>query len=277
MLVLSNSMCKSASSVLFWYTRQLVEKLLSANAQQKLVELTASGELPGVNEFVNPVTPKVLDRLVRLADEFGPTVVKTHTPPTPYLQALIEQGIVKVTFCFRDPRDMILSAIDHRRRSENDGKPVFTEFTTVLESLDTARWWCQMACDWIQSELPLLFRYDSIVKRPGHQIRRIGDYLELFVEDEVIDQILTSEQQSRRIGNNEFNRGQLVRYPLEMTRTETEACNRELGDLIERLGFFVNNSFESSSHHLSAKEHFRRLRNLAKKLILTHRLKSRAA
>ena len=262
---------------MFWYTRQLVEKLLSANAQQKLVELTASGELPGINEFVNPLTPKVLDRLVRLADAFGPTVVKTHTPPTPYLQALIEQGKVKVTFCFRDPRDMILSAIDHRRRSENDEKPVFTEFTTVLESLDTARWWCQMACDWIQSELPLLFRYDSIVKRPGDQIRRLGDYLELFVEDEIIDQILTSEQQSRRIGNNEFNRGQLVRYPLEMTRTETEACNRELGDLIERLGFFVNNSFESSNYHSSAKEHLRRLRNLAKKLILTHRLKRRAA
>jgi hypothetical protein len=204
-------------------------------------------------------------------------VVKTHTPPTPYLQSLIEQGNVKITFCFRDPRDMILSAIDHRRRSENDEKPVFTEFTTVLESLDTARWWCQMACDWIQSELPLLFRYDAIVKYPGDQLRRLGDYLDLVVEDEIIDQILTAEQQSRKVGNNEFNRGQLLRYPREMTRTEIKACNRELGDLIERLGFFVNNSFETTLHHTSANEQLGRLRNLAKKLILTHRLKRRAA
>ena len=241
MLVLCNSMCKSASSVLFWYTRELVAAQLENSAQKELRRLTDIGELPGRSEFVYPVTDEVFERLLQVSRTHGPLVVKTHNLLTDRLRVAISNDEAKTIFSYRDPRDMILSAIDHRRRTiESNKRLAFEEFTSVKESIRPAVWWCRMACDWVESRLPLRIAYSEVVKHPAEQIAKVAKLLDLDVDESMIQSLLECENKNRATGNNEFNKGDLIRYPNEMTPEEIFMCDRQLGAYIRRLGFFVN-------------------------------------
>ena len=254
-------MCKSASSVLFWYTRQLVSAQFGDTAQKELRELTASGKIQGVGEFVNPVTDDVLESLLQLSREQGPLVVKAHCLLTDRIRAAIAGEGVKVVFSYRDPRDMILSAIDHHRRSvETSNRQVFREFTKVKDSIEPAKWWCEMACEWVDSQLPLPLTYSEIVARPAAQIKRVAEFLGVETTAEFIDSLIAKENESRATGKNEFNKGDLVRYKNEMTPEEIFMCDRELGKYILGLGYDVDPA------HLEPRKPFasRQLRNLKK-------------
>lgn len=254
-------MCKSASSVLFWYTRQLVAAKLGDSAQKELRRLTECGQIPGVYEFVNPVTDDVFDRLLQVSREHGPLVVKAHCLLSDRLRAAISDGEAKVLFSYRDPRDMILSAIDHRRRSiEANRRLAFENFIDVKSSIRPAVWWCKMACDWVESGLPLTMQYSEIVTQPAGQISKIAKLLELDANSEWIQSLLERENANRASGKNEFNKGDLVRYPEEMTPEEIFLCDRRLAKYIQRLGFFVNPA------HLEPRKPFarRQLRKLKK-------------
>ncbi len=240
MLIISNAMGKSASSVMFWYTVQLLQAARPDTNPRAVSELTQRGELPGIDGFVYPLDDKTVRRLLQLVEASGPVVVKTHYSLTPLLESLLRENVVKATFCFRDPRDMILSAIDHYRQTKAAGKPQFNQFTSVIDSLDVAaKWWCHLSCEWVESGLACLLRYEDIVIDPLNQVMRVRDHLGLTVDDAVIHAMLAREQFIRKVGINCFNRGELIRYPKEMSLSELKACNQVLGDYIARLGYPV--------------------------------------
>lgn len=262
---------------MFWYTRQLVACGHSSGAQLELRGLTASGEVPGVNEFVNPMTDEAVDRLLEISKKHGPVAVKAHTPLTDRLRRGIEDNKIKTIFSYRDPRDMILSAIDHNERCVATGLPhVFKEFTNVRDSIRPAVWWCKMTCQWVESGLPLLIKYDEIVRWPGQQISKVAKLLEVEASPDEIAALLAQEKKNRAVGKNEFNQANLLRYPTEMMLQEIQACNQRLGDYIKRLGYHIDPS------HLKPKKPFtsrqlRRLKKFARRLPLVKSKKKPAA
>ena len=241
MLIFSNSMCKSASTLIWWYTEKLVYAAHPKNGAKALRELTSSGEIKGSNAYMDhPVTEEKIDRLIELAKNEGPTVVKVHCYLTPYLKQVLESGDAVATFCYRDPRDMILSAMDHRVRAAKEGREVFEKFTTVKESLDEASYWCRMSCTWYESQLAELFQYVDTVSRPIWQMRRLGKFLNFDVSDELIEQVQADESKHKSVGWCEFNKGDLSRYHNEMQSHEIELCNQYLGKFIRQLGFEID-------------------------------------
>ena len=245
MLIFSNSMCKSASTVIWWYSQQLIYNAHKKNGREALRNMVDSGEIEGTGGFVkHPVNEAKVDRLLTLAKQHGPTVVKVHCTLDPYLQQVLEQGDAVATFCYRDPRDMILSAIDHRKRAAENGRQVFENFTTVEESIEHSKYWCRLACRWVESDLAKLFQYVETVSNPIGQIRRLADYFNLEVNDELINKITRKEENQKKVGWCEFNRGDLSRYQHEMLPHEIERCNLELGKFIRRLGFEVESTNE---------------------------------
>ena len=133
MLIFSNSMCKSASTVIWWYSEQLIYHAHQKNGRKALHELTSAEDFGGEGSYVDyPVSDEKIDKLIALAKNNGPVVVKVHCGLTPYMKSVLQQGGAMVTFCYRDPRDMILSAMDHRRRAAKEGREVFQDFTTCL-------------------------------------------------------------------------------------------------------------------------------------------------
>lgn len=238
-------MCKSASSVFCWYAETLVQRTFGSDGYFALRKLTESGELSGKGRYIDePITDAKIDRLLELVAKHGPTVVKVHCFLQPHLRERIESGEILSTFCYRDPRDMILSAMNHRVRALADGEHVFEHFTTVEESLEHAKFWCWLALNWVKSGLVPLFQYEEIVGDPEMQICRLADYLGLSVNQQKIDELIETERSRRKTGWNEFNGAHRSRFESEMTESQIETCERKLGWWIERLGFKVSHSYE---------------------------------
>ena len=240
LLVISNGMAKSGSSLLHHYTRQLMEIHFDSTCHQDLLKLVESGKIAGVGGFVRKLDRRSLSLLRNLSTSTGPVAAKAHAPLTRRLRKLIESGAIRTTFCLRDPRDMLLSAIDHRGRSIREGNPIFQSFTSVANSINAVKWWCRMSQRWLESELACVFRYHDLITQPHTEIARLAKFLELKIDDVDIDKIIQQEKSIRQLGRNQFNQGKLSRYRQEMTEAEIDLCNAELAEFIEALGYVVD-------------------------------------
>jgi len=243
MLIISNAMPKSASSLLLWYTTQLLANAFPSTGQKALGQLISNREIEGSGEFVTKLNEEAMLRLLDLSEKEGPVVIKTHHRLTPLLKLLLRSSDkIKATFIHRDPRDMILSAVDHHMRSGQEAQPAFQEWSSVSESIEAARWCCYMSCEWVESNVACIFRYTDLIRTTMKELIRLCTYLGISVDNSTLEKIIVTERTGRSPGWNQFNRGALSRYPLEMNPQEIEICNRELGSYIHKLGYIVDDS-----------------------------------
>lgn len=239
MLILSNSMPKSASTLMARLTIELIGQTHHLRGQHALHKAIREKRIPGRGNFVDRIDNTTLDLLVSIGKTEGPLVVKTHHPLTPRMRKLIADGTVKATFSHRDPRDVILSAIDHRNRTLKQGaKVAFYHFSSVRAGLPTALEWCDISADWVESGLPvLLFRYTDLVSNLEPEVRRLCAHLELDYDPTLIEKIRSEEKGTRKILRSQLNTGALSRYKDEMSPGDILLCNRKLGPFIRRLGY----------------------------------------
>jgi len=145
-----------------------------------------------------------------------------------------------MTYGYRDPRDMILSARDHNLRSAADGSDeVFVGFKSYSKAINHARYWAGQSLLNVKNGLLHTYRYEDIVGSPVDELRRLARYLELEISDELIHLIVEEERANRSMGVNELNKAVLTRFRDEMEPELLEQCHRLLGGVISRLGYEV--------------------------------------
>jgi hypothetical protein len=244
MLILSNSMCKSASTITWWYKSELINRTCSANGNRGVADFINSGAVRGQGRFVeDPVEDQALDRLMEFANVHGPTVVKTHCHMTPYLDRMIRERKIIATYNHRDPRDVILSAFDCRNRElENGSVPRFSQFSSIEAGIPLIREQCVRSEPWIVHPRVHNFLYREIVADPEKQIRSLATALEVEVSDTLVKEILEIEARNKSGHGNwmEFNEAKLARYHDEMTSDQIKLCNETLGPWIEKFGYQID-------------------------------------
>jgi hypothetical protein len=237
MIVISNGVPKSGTTLLRYYTYQLMHLYSSCSAQELLRKYIKNGTLRGSGEYVEKIDERSLDIISCISAREGDLLVKTHMPPTYTLLRALSQKRILMTFIFRDPRDVILSAMDHRLRTLFDADPVFKDFISVSEGTRRTAVWFRSAVAWVDYGLPCIFRYENLVQQPEHEIERLSKYLNIPVSIDVIDSIISTEQSSRLPGKNQLNKGEMRRFEREMTTEEIAFCDKVLSRQITRLGY----------------------------------------
>ena len=233
-IICSNGMGKSGSTLLTQYMITMLKRTFPRTGQEALIRATRTGELTGIGYFVRHLDERGLALLEQIARQEGPIVVKVHFDTRPLLTDALRSGRIKMTFTHRDPRDTILSGMDHCARSK--GK-AFPEYTSVANALEKARWSAQMARNWISSGLPHVVRYTDLVSNPVSELTRLASYLGFDIATEVIEGIVARERAARRYGRHQFNRGELNRYQKEMSEEDKALCRKRLGSLLDALGY----------------------------------------
>jgi hypothetical protein len=236
-LIFCNSMAKSGSSVLAWYVEQMLFMAHERNGQAEFREQLIQGKISGRNMFVKDFSEKTLQNLRALARRHGPVAVKMHEPFREDLLELMECGKARMVFSHRDPRDMILSAMDHRHRAAGKGEKVFQEFRSVEHALPEVKWWCELACAWNESGLACVVKYVDLVQDPLFELCRISQYLGFNFSASRLQRLIAWEAEVRRYGVNQFNQGAVTRFASEMSAADQELCRRELGPYLDRLGY----------------------------------------
>jgi len=240
MIVLSAGMPKSGSTLLSFYQKNILERALSGNGQERFEQLIREDIISGAGFFVhNFEAPGILDKLIELSREIGPFVVKAHVPVTPEIRERILEKRILATYIHRDPRDVILSAIDHgKRQTRNPALNVFFErFQNVGVSIPLVREYCKTALDWIHSGLCTVFTYHDLIHDPLPLLKSFCSLLSVAPDEGYIKTLVINFTVDQISGRRQYNTGKLTRYREEMTPEDIDLCNRELKAELEQLGY----------------------------------------
>ena len=213
-IIFSNGMGKSGSTLMTQYLLAMLARAVPNNGQTALREATRGGKLTGSDDFVERVDKPVFDLLNEIAARNGLIVVKVHCDTSPLLIEALRFGRIKMTFIHRDPRDTILSGIDHYTRSAGTD---LLEYSSFEKALEAAHWWAQVACYWLSSNLAYMVRYTDLVSDPQRELAGVASYLRFDLSQKMLEAIVAKERAQRRYGLHGFNRGELHRYQAEMS------------------------------------------------------------
>jgi hypothetical protein len=242
LIVIIAGMEKSGSAFYF----NLVNDLLIAAGKDDVREIKKKYHLESMLELKNcnirELTGKKLITLFKLHLLRKSFVVKTHFPPTRLLKFFITLKAMKAIYIYRDPRDVILSAIDHGKKHREKGLlgEYFARFVTIENSISLVKDYLAVWEKWTNFKNVLLVKYEDLVSDTLAELKRAADYLHINMETQRLEEIIRKYQPEnlKNLGFPlHYNKGKPGRYKERMSGEEMELCNKHLGHYIERMGY----------------------------------------
>ena len=247
MIVLSAGMQKAGTA---WYFN-LTNDLLQAAGHKDIRDLRARYHLQRFMTEGNCSIgrPRLLKLLfISLPHWFGNSyVVKTHRAPTSALLWLINRGLVKVTYIYRDPRDVALSAFEHGEKIRRTGyvsQTLFDRLMTVEEAIEFANGLLPIWRKWTASSKVLLVRYEDMRQNPHREGERLVKHLNIDVPQEALRSIIN--QYESKNGSIEsishplhFNKGIIGRWMDVFGASQRDLSQERFGDILPEMGYDV--------------------------------------
>lgn len=227
MIIISAGFMKSASTLIHDYQIEMID-LSSHRSGQKILEKFSSGR---GTAYRGKLDFKTFLILIVVNFLFGDVVLKTHSGPTFYVRLLVKLGLAKVTYTYRDPRDVALSMVDHgirTRKKELEYPEDNRGFRNILKVEDTIPQIKQEIDNWYGWKNfgdVLLIKYEDLMNDKANSLRKIVDYLGYNLSDSDFE-ILVSKYTSLKSRN--FNKGTIERYKSEMSPTDLQIYNQAL-------------------------------------------------
>jgi hypothetical protein len=242
MLIISSGMQKSGSA----YFYNVINEILAASDNgvdaRKIKNNSSLDDLmKWHNNNIGALTLTKLLKLWKVSVREGTFVVKTHAGPNLSVKALNKLGMIRIVYCYRDPRDVLLSAIDHGKKILDNGENhTFANMVEFDKALKNVKSWL---CIWKSyAELPgvLTVKYEEMMQDPGAVTKKIEDYLEVSVNPEKRQEILWKFSKENSEGDRRgmhFNKAQTYRYKTEMTEEQKAKCKEKFNDLLLAMGY----------------------------------------
>ncbi len=219
MILISSALPKSASTLIADYQEELLKVAGRRSGQAKLHEIFNG-------RYIDRLGPLEVVRLIYLGARYGSLVVKTHSSPQPLVRALVLLGLAKATVCYRDPRDVVLSVIDHTERSRKGlAPPAFTGFEDVEGSIPRVRSWLTLVDRWERFGRAHFIRYEDLMEDHGRELRKMVEYLGWDISESELEEVVRKKESGKATSWN-FNAGRSQRYLSEMAPSEIEAATR---------------------------------------------------
>jgi hypothetical protein len=199
------------------------------------------------NNNIGPLTFRSLAHLWLVSLRTGPFVVKTHGPPTRALLALMRLRLVKAIYIYRDPRDALLSAIDHGKRILEKGENhTFARMTDFDSAFAAVRRWLQTWQHYANLPGVLKVRYEDLVEQPVPTAQRVVNYLGLKLDEATASDIVATSdlakqrEPARDDTEQHFNKGVCYRYRTEMADAHRQRFRDTLGDTLLAMGYTLD-------------------------------------
>ncbi|MDP1622353.1 MAG: sulfotransferase domain-containing protein [Bacteroidales bacterium] len=240
MFILSAGMPKSGSTLFSLYQKSILERTLKNNGQKAFEQLILDGKINGIGIFVHDLeSPEILKKLVDLSLEIGPFVVKSHLNLSNDLITCLKRKEILATYIHRDPRDVILSAIDHGNRAVDhpNANTFFRQFASVQNSIPIVKDFCRAGIDWIRSGLCETYSYQDLLTKPESVMIRFNDFIHTKLDAAIFRELIDTYSRNAIIGKKQFNTGKLLRFPDEMSPADVETCIREMAEELKLLGY----------------------------------------
>ncbi len=244
MIILSAGMPRAGSG---WHYN-LVHDLMATSGCDEARDIRTKYHLESILTEVNcNIGVLSLRRLIMVTRPalIGHTfVIKAHSAPTVWARALIQGGIMRATYIYRDPRDAMLSAFDYGRRVlEKQGRPnAFSHLTDFQKTMAFFMEYVQGWEQWMKIPAVLNIRYEDLLQNYDIESARLVKFLGLHLEDQAVMEVVQKyrpdgDAQARQ--GTHFYKGQVGRFRERYSAQEQKILAEKFGPYLEKMGYEV--------------------------------------
>jgi len=227
-LILSAGMPRAGSGWFYNFTHDLMVASGFQSARQIRKRFRLESILTEVNCNIGALTPHRLFWVlipVLLGNRF---VIKTHAGPTSIATFLIQRGVMKTMYIYRDPRDALLSAFEYGQRARQDSREgVFSRLTTIEDAILFMEEYVKISKAWLSCDAALHTRYEDFLLDYENEVKRIVRFLELDFDSEQINDVIKDYcPESMEPGQRGMHlvKGKIGRYKTNLTTEQKSLC-----------------------------------------------------
>ncbi len=243
MIILSVGMPRAGSG---WYYN-LTNDLMMANGARDAHHIRQRYHLQGILTEVNCNIGALTARRITMAllpSVLGNTyVIKAHSALTPYARFMIQRGLIRPSYIYRDPRDAMLSVMENGQRANQRGHPnAFSPFAQFEAALDFMVGYLRVWDTWMDCQQTLLVRYEDLLLDYDAEAERLLQFLGLDGKRSqvqgVIERYRPEKAQPDQKGIH-FSHGKIGRFRQKMTPEQQKRMADQLGAYLERMGYQI--------------------------------------
>jgi hypothetical protein len=243
MIILSIGMPRAGSG---WYYN-LTNDLMLANGAQDARQIRKRYHLQSILTEVNcnigALTPRRLIAVLAPSLMGNTYVIKVHAGPTRFALQLIDNGLIRPTHIYRDPRDAMLSAMENGQRSIERGRPnAFSSLATFDAALKFMQSYVHITEAWLQCNRVLQVRYEDLLSNYDHETERLIQFLPSENENPEIHRIIEKYRPEKAQPDQKglhFSHGRIGRFRKRMSQEQQEILAQTLGIYLEHMGYVV--------------------------------------
>jgi hypothetical protein len=243
MIILSVGMPRAGSGWYYNLTHDIVTVTGGQDARQIRRRFHLQRVLTEVNCNIGALTPWRL-LAVSIPSWMGNTfVIKTHSGSTPLVRRFIQNGFLKPSYIYRDPRDAMVSALENGERARQLGRTnAFSQLTGFDTALDFMTGYARIWDEWIDYPQILPVRYEDLLTDFDREVDRLLNFL--GVERDAPKVFAATERyrpQSARSDQKglHFHKGQAGRFRQKFSIDQQEILAERFGPYLERMGYEV--------------------------------------
>ena len=231
MIIISNSIVKTGSTHLINVQQEILGLQNAKNGQSKLLEKYEG-------RFIHYFSPKVLLNIRYIDKHYGSIIVKCHKPKNLLLDYYFKFSNTKMTITYRDPRDVILSMIDHGNRTRNTGNTSgpFAHCYDVIDLIPRVQKMFKSLEFWKSKEYVFPIKYEEFMRDKISVLGEMSEFLQWSVQEEMLNKII-AHHDNQKFQTRNYNVGSTQRWRLEMTDKEKDACLEAFRPYLMRLGY----------------------------------------
>lgn len=241
MVILSAGMPKSGSGYLYNILNAILVAAGSADARQIKTRRNLEDLMKWHNNNIGELALKKLIRLWLISIQDGPFAVKTHKGPKLSTKALNKLGLLKIIYCYRDPRDVLLSAVDHGKRIiAEGGNHTFAKMVDFDMASKKVKSWLRVWKRYNYMTGVMMVKYEDMMEKPIENTKKIVTFLKISVTDEQLEDIIWKFSRNNPDGDRtgmHFNKAKTHRYKTETTEAQKTKHQEAFGDYLEAMGY----------------------------------------
>ncbi|MFZ1323348.1 MAG: sulfotransferase domain-containing protein [Ignavibacteria bacterium] len=241
MLVISSGMQKSGTAYFYNVLNDLLIESGSANARNIKDEFSLENILKDNNNNIDGISWKDLLKISIVSFKKGIFAVKTHYPNRRSFEFLSKVGIVKIIYSYRDPRDVILSVIDHGKKLKESGETGnFTNMIELDDAIRNVKTWIKDCKELSKKDSILKYSYEDFLKDPENIFSKVSEFLKIEFNTKSVQKILhryNPVNPDMPRGRLHYNKGIVNRFKTEMSISDQNRVIEAIGNDIAEMGY----------------------------------------
>ncbi len=168
-------------------------------------------------------------------------VIKAHAAPTAASNFFMRQGWMKTTYIFRDPRDALLSALEHGQQAREAGYTnAFAQLLTLEDGLKFMLQYTHIWESWSRQKDVLRTRYEDLINDYDAEVERLLGFLNLQDRHDhlqpIIDKFRPRQASDKQKGLH-FRQGKVGRFLQAFDEEKQHEINAAFSAYLEQMGY----------------------------------------